>query len=67
MLGCTSDNCKFRGKCLRYWTHLPVGKVHTLEPLADFGIGSSSSAGTMLTYVCGELGNYKAFIKKLEE
>ena len=67
MLGCCSDDCKFRNNCLRYFTNLPRGEAHTVESLSTFGVGTSDGAGTTLTYVCGELGNYVAFIKKLEE
>ena len=62
MLGCISKDCKFKETCAIYFTKLPKGEVHTLEPLADFGMGSSNSAGTSLEYVCGELGNYGLYI-----
>lgn len=66
MLGCVSDSCRFKATCAIYFTKLPRGEVHTLENLADFGMGSSSSAGTSLEYFCGELGNYGLYIPTIQ-
>lgn len=62
MLGCISSECKFKETCAIHLINLPKTEVHTLENLATFGMGSSSSAGTSVDFVCGELGNYGFYI-----